>query len=124
MQAQNMKALQISTTENDIWHVYPASVVEDDNNPLRVKFTSTDVNCTFRSFGTCFNELDWYALQLLPKEEQDKFAQYLEENADEEMKKNVQNYLQATPEDEKERFLLDYIKNMRWKGDGDDFDLE
>ena len=73
MQAQNMKALQISTTENDIWHVYPASVVEDDNNPLRVKFTSTDVNCTFRSFGTCFNELDWYALQLLPKEEQDKF---------------------------------------------------
>ena len=40
------------------------------------------------------------------------------------MKKNVQNYLQATPEDEKERFLLDYIKNMRWKGDGDDFDLE
>ena len=37
------------------------------------------------------------------------------------MKKNVQNYLQATPEDEKERFLLDYIKNMRWKGDGDDF---
>lgn len=73
IQAQTMKALQISTTENDKWHVYPASVTEDNDNPQRLKFVSTDVNCTFRSFGTCFNELDWYALQLLPKEEQDKF---------------------------------------------------
>lgn len=73
MQAQTMKALQISTTEGDVWHVYPNTVTENDNNPLRVKFTSNDVNCTFRSFGTCFNELDWYALQLLPQEEQDKF---------------------------------------------------
>ncbi len=73
MQAQGMKALQISTTEHDIWHVYPSTVTENDNNPLRLKFKSDDVNCTFRSFGTCFNELDWYALQLLPKEEQDKF---------------------------------------------------
>ncbi len=73
MQAQDMKALQISTTENDIWHVYPSTVTENDANPLRLKFTSTDVNSTFRSFGTCFNELDWYALQLLPQEEQDKF---------------------------------------------------
>ena len=73
IQAQTMKALQISTTEDDKWHVYPAGVTEDDGNPQRLKFVSTDVNCTFRSFGTCFNELDWYALQLLPKEEQDKF---------------------------------------------------
>ena len=73
MQAQGMKALQISTTEHDIWHVYPSTVTENDNNPLRLKFKSDDVNCTFRSFGTCFNELDRYALQLLPKEEQDKF---------------------------------------------------
>lgn len=73
MQAQNMKALQISTTENDIWHVYPSTVTEGDDNPMRVKFKSEDVNSTFRSFGTCFNELDWYALQLLPEAEQEKF---------------------------------------------------
>lgn len=73
VQAQTMKALQISTTEADIWHVYPATVMTDDGNPQRLKFTAADVNCTFRSFGTCFNELDWYALQLLPQEEQDRF---------------------------------------------------
>lgn len=68
-----MKALQISTTETDKWHVYPASVVTDDQNPQRLKFKSDDINVTFRRFGTCFNELDWYALQLLPQAEQDKF---------------------------------------------------
>ena len=67
---------------------------------------------------------DFFTKRDVPEDEQDKFAQYLEENVNEEMKKNVKNYLQATPEDEKERFLLDYIKNMRWKDDGDDFDLE
>ncbi|CBK20695.2 uncharacterized protein [Blastocystis hominis] len=74
--------------------------------------------------GESDDDEDFFTKRDVPEEEQDKFAQYLEENADEEMKKNVQNYLQATPEDEKERFLLDYIKNMRWKGDGDDFDLD
>ncbi len=73
VQAQTMKALQISTTENDKWHVYPASVLEDKDNPQRLKFSSEEVNCTFRSFGTCFNEMDWYALQLLPQEEQERF---------------------------------------------------
>lgn len=76
------------------------------------------------NMGDSDDDEDFFTKRDVPEEEQDKFAQYLEENADEEMKKNVQNYLQATPEDEKERFLLDYIKNMRWKGDGDDFDLE
>ena len=67
---------------------------------------------------------DFFTKRDVPEEEPDKFAQYLEQNADEEKKENVKNFLQSTPQDEKERFLLDYIKNMRWKGDGDDFDLE
>lgn len=67
------RGLQISTTEQDKWHVYPANVVADDKNPQRLKFRSDDVNVTFRSFGTCFNELDWYALKLLPQDAQDKF---------------------------------------------------
>lgn len=72
--AQNMSALQISTTSAETWHVYPQKVSSSDNNVRqRIKFTSSDVNSTFRSFGTCFNELDWYALQLLPQAEQDRF---------------------------------------------------
>ena len=54
----------------------------------------------------------------------DQFAQYLEQNLDEEKRTNVESYLKATPEDEKERFLHDYIKNMRWKDDDSDFDFE
>ncbi|KAK8825363.1 hypothetical protein WA538_003060, partial [Blastocystis sp. DL] len=36
-------------------------------------------------------------------------------------KERVKGYLESNPEDEKERFLLDYVKNMRWKEEGDDY---
>ena len=40
---------------------------------------------------------------------------------DEEKRQRVRGYLDANPEDEKERFLLDYVKNMRWKEEDDDY---
>lgn len=49
------------------------------------------------------------------------FEEYIEKNVDEEKKERVKGFLDSNPEDEKERFLLDYVKNMRWKEEGDDY---
>lgn len=38
---------------------------------------------------------------------------------DEEKRKHVSHYLSEVPEDEKERFLHDYVVNMKWKDDDD-----
>ena len=66
---------------------------------------------------------DFFSKRDVPASNTDQFTQYLEQNMDEEKRTNIESYLKATPEDEKERFLLDYIKNMRWKDEGDDFDF-
>ena len=49
------------------------------------------------------------------------FNDYVNEKMDEEKRQRVRGYLGANPEDEKERFLLDYVKNMRWKEEDDDY---
>ena len=49
------------------------------------------------------------------------FNDYVNEKMDEEKRQRVRGYLDANPEDEKERFLLDYVKNMRWKEEDDDY---
>ena len=49
------------------------------------------------------------------------FDDYVNQKMDEEKKQRVRGFLDATPEDEKERFLLDYVKNMRWKEEDDDY---
>lgn len=75
VQAQtSMKALQISTTENDTWHVYPAQLVANSQQlSPTISFSDDRVTSTFRSFGTCFNELDWHALNLLTEEQRQEF---------------------------------------------------
>ena len=51
----------------------------------------------------------------------DDFNEFVEKNMNEEKKERVQSYLETTPDDQKERFLHDYIVNMKWKEKDDDF---
>ena len=55
------------------------------------------------------------------EEEADRFEEDLDKNMEGDKKERVKGYLESNPEDEKERFLLDYVKNMRWKEEGDDY---
>jgi glucosylceramidase len=72
-QAQTYKALRISSTIDSVWHVTPASVSTTVVGTPKVSFNSADTVCTFYAWGTCFNELDWQALQRIPQEAQTKF---------------------------------------------------
>ena len=51
----------------------------------------------------------------------DDFNEYIENNVNEEKKERVKSFIDMTPEDAKERFLHDYIVNMKWKEKDDDF---
>lgn len=51
----------------------------------------------------------------------DDFTEYVEKNVHDEKKERVKNFIDTTPEDVKERFLHDYIVNMKWKEKDDDF---
>ena len=46
---------------------------------------------------------DFFSKRDVPASNTDQFTQYLEQNMDEEKRTNVESYLKATPEDEKER---------------------
>ncbi len=71
---QELKSLQITTTESSTWEVRPQQVdTAAEANSQRLVFSSDKVETTFRRWGTCFNELDWWALQLLPQSAQDEF---------------------------------------------------
>lgn len=51
----------------------------------------------------------------------DDFNEYVDKNVTEDKKERVKKYIDETPEDAKERFLHDYIVNMKWKEKDDDF---
>ena len=52
----------------------------------------------------------------------DDFNDFVEKNVDDQNKKErVKSFIETTPEDVKERFLHDYIVNMKWREKDDDF---
>ena len=67
------------------------------------------------------SEDEFFTKRDTAEEDSALFQDYVDKNMDEEKKERVKGYLDATPEDEKERFLLDYVKNMRWREEGDDY---
>ena len=67
------------------------------------------------------SEDEFFTRRDTAEEDSALFQDYVAKNMDEEKKERVKGYLDANPEDEKERFLLDYVKNMRWREEGDDY---
>ena len=67
------------------------------------------------------SEDEFFTKRDTAEEDSALFQDYVNKNMDEEKKERVKGFLDANPEDEKERFLLDYVKNMRWREEGDDY---
>ena len=67
------------------------------------------------------SEDEFFTKRDTAEEDSALFQDYVNNNIDEEKKERVKGFLDANPEDEKERFLLDYVKNMRWREEGDDY---
>lgn len=71
--AQNLKALQFSSTPKDVWTIKRADVSTTVIGKPQAVFSTNDVMSTFQAWGTCFNELDWYALQRLTPAAQQEY---------------------------------------------------
>jgi len=74
-QETEWKALQFTSTQKEAWTVKRAEVSTTVVGKPQAIFSTADVMSTFQAWGTCFNELDWYALQRLTPEAQ---AEYYE----------------------------------------------
>lgn len=72
---EQLKALQFTSTQKEAWTVKRAEVKTTVIGKPQAVFSTSDVMSTFQAWGTCFNELDWYALQRLTPEAQ---AEYYE----------------------------------------------
>lgn len=73
-QAQGqLKALQFTSTQKEAWTVKRAEVKTTVIGKPQAVFSTSDVMSTFQAWGTCFNELDWYALQRLTPEAQQEY---------------------------------------------------
>jgi len=71
--AQPLKALQFTTTQKDVWTVKKAEVSTTVIGKPQAVFSTSDVMSTFQAWGTCFNELDWYAIQRLTPAAQEEY---------------------------------------------------
>ncbi len=74
VQAQGqLKALQFTSTQKEAWTVKRANVSTTVVGKPQAVFSTSDVMSTFQAWGTCFNELDWYALQRLSPAAQQEY---------------------------------------------------
>ena len=81
--AQNLKALQFTSTQKDVWTIKKADVSTTVIGKPQAVFSTSDVMSTFQAWGTCFNELDWYALQrLTPAAQQEYYERMFSPNGD------------------------------------------
>ena len=73
LSAQTKKALQFTSTQQDAWQVKRAKVSNKVIGSPKITFSSDNAVSTFQAWGTCFNELDWYAIQKLTPQAQQEY---------------------------------------------------
>ena len=61
----------ISSTDNDVWKETKTKLQASSPNTPLLSVNGTENIQVFKKWGTCFNELGWDALNMLPLEEQD-----------------------------------------------------
>lgn len=71
-QAQSKAGLWFSSTEGKIWQMQEAVLGDKVIGRPEIVLDVNETLQTFKGWGTCFNELGWDALMLLPEEEQQK----------------------------------------------------
>lgn len=60
----------ISSTDNDVWKEAKTKLQISSRNTPVLSVNGTENIQTFKKWGTCFNELGWDALNMLPMEQQ------------------------------------------------------
>ena len=61
-----------TSTDGNYWKESSVSASEKAEGKPLVSVTGDESLMTFKGWGTCFNELGWDALQILPQEKQDE----------------------------------------------------
>lgn len=61
----------ISSTDNNVWKETKTKLQADSQNIPLLSVDGTENIQIFKKWGTCFNELGWDALNMLPPKEQD-----------------------------------------------------
>lgn len=74
-QAQGESGLWFSSTEGKIWQMQDAVLSDKVIGKPEIVLDVNETLQTFKGWGTCFNELCWDALRLLPEDEQLKVMQ-------------------------------------------------
>ena len=63
--------LHTSSTEGNLWQQTKVKLQSEARQTPAVETDGTEEGSTFKAWGATFNELDWDALQLLTRDEQD-----------------------------------------------------
>lgn len=66
-----------SSTEGNIWQQSKIKSQPDTKTTPLLEVGGTEEGTTFKAWGTCFNELGWDALNLLPRKQQETILQQL-----------------------------------------------
>ena len=59
-----------TSTDGDFWKESSISAAEKAEGQAIISVTGDESVMTFKGWGTCFNELGWDALQVLPQDKQ------------------------------------------------------
>ncbi len=70
--AQTEKGLWFQSTEGNIWQLNDVELADEVVGTPEIVLDLDDTQQTFKGWGTCFNELGWDALNLLPQETQEQ----------------------------------------------------
>ena len=67
--AESRTGLSFRSTENNVWQLEEITADKNPSGTPEIIIDLDDQRQTFKAWGTCFNELGWDALKLLPETE-------------------------------------------------------
>lgn len=67
----------ISSTEGNIWKQNKVKLQTNTGQTPLLEVNGTEEGTVFKAWGTCFNELGWDALNMLPRKQQEIILQKL-----------------------------------------------
>ena len=67
----------ISSTENNTWQQSKVKLQTNTGHTPLLEINGSENGTVFKAWGTCFNELGWDALNMLPRKQQEIVLQQL-----------------------------------------------
>lgn len=77
LQASAQTATSYTSTDNNYWTPGKVKLQSNPKGDVALEISDTADGTTFKKWGATFNELDWDALMMLPRAEQDKILSSL-----------------------------------------------